>query len=57
MQFKHKSVLFDECMSALDITPGGIYVDGTLGAVIHTEFAKDFPEKADSSVLTVTPRP
>ena len=36
MEFKHKSVLFDECMSALDITPGGIYVDGTLGGGGHS---------------------
>ncbi len=36
MEFKHKSVLFDECMSALNITPGGIYVDGTLGGGGHS---------------------
>ncbi len=36
MEFKHKSVLFDECMSALRITPGGIYVDGTLGGGGHS---------------------
>lgn len=36
MEFKHKSVLFDECMSTLNITPGGIYVDGTLGGGGHS---------------------
>ena len=36
MEFKHKSVLFDECMSALNIIPGGIYVDGTLGGGGHS---------------------
>ena len=36
MEFVHKSVLFDECMSALNITPGGIYVDGTLGGGGHS---------------------
>lgn len=36
MEFKHKSVLFDECMSALKITPGGVYVDGTLGGGGHS---------------------
>ena len=36
MEFKHKSVLFDECMSALNITPSGVYVDGTLGGGGHS---------------------
>ncbi|MFA7636798.1 MAG: 16S rRNA (cytosine(1402)-N(4))-methyltransferase RsmH [Monoglobales bacterium] len=36
MEFIHKSVLFDECMTALDIFPGGIYVDGTLGGGGHS---------------------
>ena len=31
MEFKHTSVLFDECMEGLNIRPDGIYVDGTLG--------------------------
>ena len=36
MEFIHKSVLFDECMAALGVTPGGIYVDGTLGGGGHS---------------------
>lgn len=36
MEFKHKSVLLDECMEALDIKPDGVYVDGTLGGGGHS---------------------
>ncbi len=36
MVFSHKSVLFDECMDALDIKPSGIYVDGTAGGGGHS---------------------
>ncbi len=35
MEFKHTSVLFDECMTGLNIRPDGIYVDGTLGGGGH----------------------
>lgn len=35
MEFKHASVLFDECISNLNIKPDGIYVDGTLGGGGH----------------------
>ena len=31
MDFKHKPVLLEECIEALNIKPDGIYVDGTLG--------------------------
>lgn len=34
-EFEHKPVLFEECMKALDIKPGGTYVDGTLGGGGH----------------------
>ncbi|MGN0734186.1 MAG: 16S rRNA (cytosine(1402)-N(4))-methyltransferase RsmH [Anaerovoracaceae bacterium] len=37
MEFRHTSVLFDECMEGLDISPDGIYVDGTLGGGGHSE--------------------
>ena len=41
MEFKHKSVLLDEAISALDIKPDGIYVDGTAGGAGHSsEIAK-----------------
>lgn len=35
MDFKHTPVLFEECMEALRIRPGGTYVDGTLGGGGH----------------------
>ncbi|MBO4916094.1 MAG: 16S rRNA (cytosine(1402)-N(4))-methyltransferase RsmH [Oscillospiraceae bacterium] len=34
--FGHRSVLLDECISALEIKPDGIYVDGTLGRAGHS---------------------
>ena len=37
MEFRHTSVLFEECMEGLDIRPDGIYVDGTLGGGGHSE--------------------
>ena len=37
MEFKHYSVLLNECIEALDIKPDGIYVDGTLGMGGHSE--------------------
>lgn len=36
MEFKHKSVLLEECMENLNIRPDGIYVDGTLGGAGHS---------------------
>lgn len=36
MEFKHKSVLLDECIEGLHIKPDGIYVDGTLGGGGHS---------------------
>ena len=35
--FSHRPVLLEECVEALDIKPGGIYVDGTLGGGGHSE--------------------
>jgi len=35
MEFKHVSVLYDECIGGLKIKSGGIYVDGTLGGGGH----------------------
>ena len=37
MEFKHKPVLLEECIEALNIKPDGIYVDGTLGGAGHSE--------------------
>lgn len=36
MEFKHVSVLLEECIKGLDIKPDGIYVDGTLGGAGHS---------------------
>ncbi len=41
MEFKHYSVMRDECINALEIDPSGIYVDCTLGGAGHSvEIAK-----------------
>ncbi len=41
IEFSHRSVLLDECMDGLNITPDGIYVDGTAGGAGHSsEIAK-----------------
>ena len=36
INFKHRSVLLDECIEALDIKPYGVYVDGTAGGGGHS---------------------
>lgn len=36
MEFRHRPVLFDEVMAALDIKENGIYVDGTVGGGGHS---------------------
>lgn len=36
MEFKHYSVLAEECLQLLDIKPDGVYVDCTLGGAGHT---------------------
>lgn len=36
MEFKHKSVLLDECIENLNINPAGIYIDGTIGGAGHS---------------------
>ncbi len=41
MEFKHVSVLLNECINGLNIKKDGIYVDGTLGGAGHSlEIAK-----------------
>ena len=37
MEFKHKSVLLEECIEGLNINPTGVYVDGTLGGAGHSK--------------------
>ncbi|RKF15892.1 16S rRNA (cytosine(1402)-N(4))-methyltransferase RsmH [Alginatibacterium sediminis] len=36
-EFKHRSVLLDECIEGLAIKPDGIYVDGTFGRGGHSQ--------------------
>jgi 16S rRNA (cytosine1402-N4)-methyltransferase len=36
MEFKHKSVLLDECIKYLNINPEGVYIDGTIGGAGHS---------------------
>lgn len=44
--FKHRSVLLEECINGLKIKPDGIYVDGTLGGAGHSkEIVKRLSEK------------
>ena len=35
MEFKHVSVLLEECIEGLAIKPDGTYADGTLGGARH----------------------
>ena len=35
-EFTHRPVLLDECIEALNIRSGGIYLDGTLGRAGHS---------------------
>ena len=37
MEFKHKTVLLNECIEGLNIKKDGIYVDGTLGGAGHSK--------------------
>ena len=46
MEFKHTSVLLEECIENLNIKPDGIYVDGTMGGAGHSlEIAKKLSKK------------
>lgn len=48
MEFKHVSVLLDECINALNIKEDGIYVDCTLGGAGHSsEIVKDYQVMVD----------
>lgn len=37
LEFNHKPVLLDECISGLNIKKNGIYIDGTLGGAGHSK--------------------
>ena len=36
MEYTHKPVLLEECLDGLNIRPGGVYLDGTLGRAGHS---------------------
>ena len=40
-EFKHISVLLDECIEALAIKPNGIYIDATFGRGGHSAHILD----------------
>ncbi|MBR3962371.1 MAG: 16S rRNA (cytosine(1402)-N(4))-methyltransferase, partial [Oscillospiraceae bacterium] len=41
LEFKHISVMLNECIEQLNIKPDGIYIDGTAGGAGHSsEIAK-----------------
>ena len=37
MEYIHKPVLLDECIAMLNISPDGVYIDGTLGRAGHSK--------------------
>ncbi|MBE6856586.1 MAG: 16S rRNA (cytosine(1402)-N(4))-methyltransferase RsmH [Ruminococcus sp.] len=46
MEFLHVPVMLDECIDGLNISPDGIYVDGTAGGAGHSsEIARHLSEK------------
>ena len=46
MEFKHKSVLLNECIEGLNIKEDGIYLDGTMGGAGHSkEIVKRLSDK------------
>lgn len=50
MEFKHKSILLNECIENLNIKKDGIYVDGTLGGGGHSY---NILEKLDNTGLLI----
>lgn len=57
MEFKHVSVLLNECIEGLAVKPDGIYVDGTLGGAGHAFlYVKNCRKKDSLSGLIRTKR-
>ena len=50
MEFKHTSVLFQECLDFLNIKKNGIYIDGTLGGGGH---ASGICERLDETGILI----
>lgn len=53
VDFKHVSVLPKECIDALNIKDGGIYVDGTMGGGGHTELILKSMEGCEGKVIGI----
>lgn len=54
MEFKHVSVLLDECIEGLAIKPDGIYCDGTAGGAGHSrEIAKRLDGQKGGKLIAV----
>lgn len=54
MEFKHVSVLLDECIEGLAIKPDGIYCDGTAGGAGHSrEIAKRLDAQKGGKLIAV----
>lgn len=53
MEFKHISVLLNECIEALNIKPDGIYIDGTAGGAGHS---KEIAKKLKNGMLIALDR-
>ena len=54
MEFKHVSVLLDECIEGLAIKPEGIYCDGTAGGAGHSrEIAKRLDAQKGGKLIAV----
>ena len=57
MEFKHVSVLLDECIEGLAVKPDGIYVDGTLEEPdMPSMYVRDCRKKDSLSESTRTKR-
>lgn len=54
MEFNHVSVMLDECINGLNIKPGGIYVDGTVGGAGHSKaIAQRLDPKAGGKLIAI----
>ncbi len=53
MEFKHYSVLLNECLEGLNIKPDGIYADGTAGGAGHS---KEIAKRLTSGTLIAIDR-